>query len=100
MSLVRRLRYEVASRLNRLGAQRDYRWTSARKGNRISIILRDSKGRERELLLRENGSDYPVFLQIFDQLQYATDQLARAKDIQARYDAIINAAKPKRQSAM
>ena len=39
MTLVRRLRYEVASRLNRLAAQRDYRWTSSRKGDRISFLI-------------------------------------------------------------
>lgn len=89
----RRMRYEVAVRLNRIGAQRDYRWTSSVKGDRISVVMRDSAGREREFSLRGNGSDYPVFLQIFDQRQYATEDTPRGKDIQARYEAILKAGK-------
>ena len=93
MSLVRRLRFEVASRLNRVGPQHDYRWTSAPKGDRVQIALRDASGRERQLSLRSGGSDYSVFLQIFDQRHYATDRMARADDIQAHYDSILAAGK-------
>ena len=93
MNLVRRLRFELRSRLNRFGAQRNYRWTSAPRGERIEIALRDSKGQERELSLRGKGSDFAVFLQIFDQRQYATDGLSRSDDIEASYEAILKAGK-------
>ena len=91
MSMGRRLRYEIASRLNRLGAQRDYRWTSSPKGDRINVVLRDSAGRERILSLRKNDSDFGIFLQIFEQRQYGTEDLARGDDIRARYDSIVKA---------
>lgn len=91
MSMGRRLRYEIACRLNRLGAQRDYRWTSSPKGERINIVLRDFAGRERTLSLRKNDSDFGTFLQIFEQRQYATEELARGDDIRARYDSIVKA---------
>lgn len=95
MTLVRRLRFEVRSRLNRLGPQRDYRWTSAPKGDRIFVALRDAKGEEREFFLRgdANGSDFAAFLQIFDQGAYATKALKRGEDIQQRYEAILKAGK-------
>lgn len=93
MSLIRRLRFEVASRLNRRRPQRDYRWTRASKNGRICVVLRDASGRERELSLRPNGSDFDVFLQVFDQRQYDTHAMSRHGDIQAHYQAIVDAGK-------
>lgn len=89
MNLTRRVRYEIARRLNRYRSQRDYRWTQALKGDRINVSIRDSGGRERSLHLRPNGSDFDVFLQIFDQRQYDTSAMRRHDDIQSRYEAIL-----------
>lgn len=93
MKLVGRLRHELKSRINRIGPQRDYRWSSAIKGDRMAVVLRDSTGRERDISLRGEGSDFAVFRQIFDQRQYATDAMRRSGDIRARYESILKAGK-------
>jgi FkbM family methyltransferase len=93
MSFIRRIRFEIAQRLNRRRPQRDYRWTRRPKNGRLSVLLRDSVGRERELSLRPNGSDFDVFLQIFEQRQYDTSAMRRHGDIQAQYAEILAAGK-------
>jgi FkbM family methyltransferase len=89
--LVRRLRFELARRLNRLRRIDCYRWTRADEAGRRRIVLRRADGSERELRLRANSTDFSVFLQIFDGLQYDTRKFARNVDIRARYDAIMEA---------
>jgi FkbM family methyltransferase len=89
--LIRRLRFEVARRLNRVRRIDCYRWTRADEAGRRRIVLRRADGSERDLRLRVNSTDFPVFLQIFDGLQYDTRSFVRNVDIRARYNAIIEA---------
>ena len=91
MSLVRRFRFEIARRLNRRRSPRDYRWARRAKRGRTCVLLRDASGREREVSLRLNTSDFDVFLQIFDQNQYEIGAMRRGGDVQACYESIIAA---------
>jgi FkbM family methyltransferase len=89
MNFVRRARFELASRINRYKRQRNYRFTAIPTGDRLRILMRDAGGHEREISVRRNESDFPAFLQIFEQLQYDLSKIARHPDIVARYHEIL-----------
>jgi FkbM family methyltransferase len=88
-SLARRLRFELVQRQNRRRRILHYAWAEVREGRRHRVILRNAEGAERQLQLRNDTSDFAVFLQIFDQLQYCTSGLSRDRDLRSRYDAIL-----------
>jgi FkbM family methyltransferase len=90
MSVYRKVRFEVARRVNRLKAQRNYRFTSVAAGDRVRVVMRNGQGVEREISLRRGQSDLPGFLQIFEELQYDTSGIKRHQDIVARYQAILD----------
>jgi FkbM family methyltransferase len=90
MTLVRRTRIELARLLDPKKEPRQDRWTSKSTEAGTHIVLRDMNGAERELTLRPNSSDFPTFLQIFEQLQYDTSKLARHRDITDRYRQIVD----------
>jgi len=80
--VLRRIRYEVARRLNRLG--RSNRWTQATIGNIQRVVTST-----RTLDLRAGSSDFNAFLEVFDGHFYDSRQFPQDAWIQAEYQAIL-----------
>ena len=88
----KRLRYEVLRRLNRARPRSGYRFAHTVIGDKRRVVLHHN-GRERILNLREGTSDFPLFLQMFEDPQYDIRKFSRHQDVERRYADILKAGK-------
>lgn len=90
-SIARRLRFEITRRVNRRLINTHYRYAFVPVRDRLRVVVTASDGSERELLLRRESSDFAVFRDVFERLEFRTEQFVRHSDLLARYEAILGA---------